>query len=535
MVDASPQEMCWCQSGLPASACHVAHHNEAFTPRHPRDLHYTPPSHISQSRLVELARNLTSGDTGITVTPLEDARFKVALAAPTQLLRHYPVFRHAPPQARYESPPLNLASFWPHLEAPTIDIQACWDTLRSPRQIEAAELRSFHSAIYGAVLRNTPDDTAACLKDLLPYFLQHFPHGTVDCVIFSPLCIRGPRAQTNLAALHMQPLDELMSRYNSDKTDAGGPHYIGFDVEPFYSTLNNISFPMSTGFVVKHSSFCLLFDYGAPIGIPVDSVRERAARDVTVQLFAPSTTTLTPRLASPGARHLLRVWLARRLNSLFAHLSAPDTYAAKTDYYDPEKQWQDMLTVHDIATITNLLLTESQQTIAVLLFFDLVDRYAALRGPGASPLDVLSRRFVDRVAAHMDSGLGPLQTVLASDLTDSWTRVRDELWNGLLDAKERSAESLTVRRADGTVEETLSKDLFARNMLYALRNTTHGYALGSRRFGRYLVRHNGKIPEAVRYLALGLWFGLLSKPQLFSGGRADFGSLVASPLPDNTA
>jgi hypothetical protein len=160
-----------------------------------------------------------------------------------------------------------------------------------------------------------------------------------------------------------------------------------------------------------------------------------------------------------------------------------------------------------------------------LLFFDLMDRYCALYRRSGDPSAILNAAFVESLAAGIGPDLGPLRQTIAEELRAAWAAVRDELWTGVPAPSIGEDGRCVVRRPDGSEELRLTKDELATQLLLAMRNTTHGFQLRDDRFRRYLIRHNHRLPEHVRYLALGFWFAFMSKPSTFWGDRANFQSL----------
>jgi hypothetical protein len=526
----TPSATCACGSGLPPHECHEALLTEQFEAPQDQDLFFTPPPHILRESLAGLAENISAA--GVLKTELrEDGRLSVALAGPLQHLRHYPVTRQPAREVQYREPPLRDVAIWPPIDLVSPErLQRCREALSAPREVGLEWLRRIQNALVGLTIKNSAEEMLKGLEEAVPLLLHSFPAATVDCLLLAPVCHTGPRAPSILASLHMQPVDEILSRLKSKKTAATGPHYIRFDPVPYFSILHNLAFPFVTGFSFGHASFSLQVDYGEPVLLPTRTRDDRDARDIYAGLFsAPyKSPELVPRMSNLATRHLLRAWLTRRLNYLFAHLTAPGTFASASGEYDPEHQWQDMLTVDDIVTLTGMLLTESQPTTTRLLFFDLMDRYAVLHDRQGNPSFVLNAEFVAALADAMDPGLGPLKDVIAADLRGAWADCRDSLWSGLLDESMRTGNELVIRAPDGTEEERLTKDQFATRILETLRNTTHGYDLKRDQFRRLLMRHNCLLPEAVRYLALGFWFGFMSKPSAFWGNRANFGGLRLS-------
>jgi hypothetical protein len=227
-----------------------------------------------------------------------------------------------------------------------------------------------------------------------------------------------------------------------------------------------------------------------------------------------------PIMTVAGLRIVLRNWLTRSLDRFFSQLAHPGTFASPTGIINPTQQASDMTTVGAIVEITNLLITESQPAIVRLLFFDLVDRYCALGGRSVATL--LSADFFSQVAASLDPLLGRFREHAASIVNKGWIELRDALWSGLYDPHARRRSEFVLTRADGSTRGTYDRDSFASAILQVLRNTTHGHGLEDENQRLLLVRHNGFLPAQIRIVALALWFGMISNPQLVWNDRARF-------------
>jgi hypothetical protein len=222
----------------------------------------------------------------------------------------------------------------------------------------------------------------------------------------------------------------------------------------------------------------------------------------------------------------LRLWLARRLNNLFAQLSYLGSFASQGDrVIRPLQQWKDLLTVRDIVWLTEPLITTSSPVVMKLLFFDVLDRYRGLSGRGLK--DLLSASFLlNKAVPAIDPELGEFRAAVQNFIRTGWGRVVDGLWDGIYSKTTRAGDSIVL--GDG---RAYTKEQFASVALSALRNTVHGYQLKqTREFDNVLAHHSGALPDAVRDLAIGLWFALLSKPSLFWGNRARMDLMVPETI-----
>jgi len=301
-----------------------------------------------------------------------------------------------------------------------------------------------------------------------------------------------------------------------------------FDPGPFFAVLKHIGYPAITGLDLFGEEFGFVIDYGAQVNFPSLEDLEQRLRGVSNWPLGggedPSIRKFTTGL---GSRHRLRVWLARRINNLFAQLSYLGSFARQEERsIQPLHQWKDLLTVRDIVWLTEPLITTSNAVVMKMLFFDVLDRYRALSGRGLR--DLLSTPFLlNKAAPAVDPQLGEFREAIQNLIRTGWERVVDGLWDGIYSKTTRAGDRIVL--GDG---RAYTKEGFASVALGALRNTVHGYELKrTREFDDVLAHHSGALPDAVRDLAIGLWFVLLSKPSLFWGNRARMDLMVPESTP----
>jgi len=450
----------------------------------------------------------------------DDGQWEFRLSEPVRFVRHYPLVRPAEAgELAFFPRPLESCNTWIDLQE-TISLERrreAFERLQTNQPIKRPEELERFQQDMAAVLacpsaEDLPDSAYAAGR----FLLDRFPQGCIDLVWKDKACLSHPSLLRMLAQQELLSLDEI-----KDGLFAGrgpfGTWYLTLDPGPFFSVLRHIGYPSVTGFELFGAEFGFVVDYGADVDFPSLEALDRRLRGTQTWLFAereePSMRRITTGL---GSRHKLRVWLSRRLNNLFAQLGYLGAFADPiTNTIRPVQQWEDLLTLRDIASITELLLTTSEPALAKLLFFHLVDRYRGLGNRSVAQL--LSAPFLTKkVASAIDPGLAEFREPVQRLMREGWTRVVEGLWDGIYSKTIRAGNHITL--SDG---KTLDKDAFASKALQALRNTLHGYNLQrTGEFETVLSHHHGALPAAVRELALGLWFGLLSSPALFWGSRA---------------
>jgi len=395
--------------------------------------------------------------------------------------------------------------------------QQAYERLRANQQPTRPEhLHQFQHDVLAVLACPIASDLPASVRDASVFLLEHFPKACIDLVWKDQACIRHPSLLSALARLDLMPIEEIIDTLFAYRRPFGTWH-LSFEPGPFFSVLKQISYPAITGFDLFREEFGLVIDYGAEVNFPSLEDLEQSLRGVLSWVLAGREDPPIRKFTSgSGTRGKLRLWLARRLNNLFAQLSYLGSFADQSDgTIQPVRQWKDLLTVRDMVSLTESLITTSDTAVMKLLFFDVVDRYCGLSGRAVS--DLLSASFLlNRVIPAIDPELAEFREAIQDLIRTGWQRTVEGLWDGVYSKTVRAGDRIVLR--DG---RSHTKEKFASITLKALRNTLHGYQLErSGEFENVLAYHSGALPSAVRDLAIGLWFALLSKPSLFWGNRA---------------
>lgn len=514
-----PGDLCPCGSLAPFESCHGVLEADYYSAPKGESLLYRPPPSWRQQMAREMARRYSS--MGLyDVRVRDDGQWEFRLSEPVRFVRHYPLVRAAEDdKLAFFRKPLENCNTWGELQE-TISLERrrqAFERLQNNEPFRQPEdLDRFQQDMLAVLACPSAQDLADSVHAAGSFLLDRFPQGSIDLVWKDKACLSYASLLRMLAQQELLSLDEI-----KDGLFAGrgpfGTWYLTLDPGPYFSVLRHIGYPSVTGFELFGAEFGFLVDYGADVDFPSLEALDRCLRGTQTWLFAereePSMRKITTGL---GSRHKLRVWLSRCLNNLSAQLGYLGAFADPvTNTVRPVQQWKDLLTLRDIASITQLLLTTSEPALAKLLFFDLVDRYRGLGN--RSVTDLMSATFLTKkVASAIDPGLAEFREPVQRLTREGWSRVVERLWDGIYSKTIRAGNHITL--SDG---KTLDKDAFASKALQALRNTLHGYNLQrTGEFETVLSHHHGALPAAVRDLALGLWFGLLSSPALFWGSRA---------------
>ena len=508
-------DLCPCGSLFSFESCHGLLDAEYYAASKGETLLYRPPAWWSAE-----TANVIAGRHMYDVRVRGDGQWEFRLEAPRRFIRHYPVVRPAGGErlAFFRTPLQNCTTWFELQETVSVERrQQAFERLGVHRELKRPEdLDSFQQDMAAVLACRSAQDLPDSVHAAGVFLLDRFPQGCIDVVWKDEACVN----QASLIGILAQ-CEVLSAEETKDSLFSGrgpfGTWYLTLDPGPFFSVLRQVGYPSVVGFDLFGGEFGFVVDYGADVDFPSLEVLDRRLRTAGAQLFAGSEEACMRKITTGlGSRHRLRVWLSRRLNNVFAQLAYLGTFAnPATRTIRPVQQWKNLLTVRDIVSITELLLTTSDSTVLKLLFFDLVDRYRSLGG--RSVRDLLSGTFlVGKVKPAIDPELNEFREGIQRVIEEGWNRVVDGLWDGVYSKSIRAANQITL--GDG---RTLDKQGFASEALNALRNTLHGYDLDRRgEFERILAHHHGGVPRAVRDLALGLWFGLLSSPTLFWGSRA---------------
>jgi hypothetical protein len=401
--------------------------------------------------------------------------------------------------------------------------QQAYERLRVNQPLRRPEeLDQFQQDMAAVLACPKASDLPASVHAAGVFLLDRFPQGCIDLVWKDEACVRHASLLSGLARQALMPIQQIKDMLFAERGPFG-TWYLTFDPGPFFSVLKQIGYPAITGFDLFGVEFGFVIDYGAEVNFPSLEDLERRLRGVHNWVLTggedPSMRKFTTGL---GSRHKLRLWLARRLNNLFAQLSYLGSFANQRDgIIQPVRQWKDLLTVRDIVCLTESLITTSDIVVMKLLFFDIVDRYCGLSGRGVD--DLLSASFLlKKVVTAIDPELAEFREAIQDLIRTGWPRMVEGLWDGIYSKTTRAGDKVVL--GDGRPH---GKEEFASITLKALRNTVHGYQLErSGEFEKVLARHCGALPDAARDLAIGLWFALLSQPSLFWGNRARMNLMV---------
>lgn len=529
-----PEDACPCGSFAPFQACHGLLEAEYYRPRHPEWLCYRPPSTWTREMVDVIGRRY--GDMGpYEVRVRDDRTWEFQLTEPLRFIRHYPAMRPADTgRLRIFRRVLENCNTWGDMFeviAPERRQQA-YERLRANQQLTRPEhLDEFQQDLLAVLACPIASDLPASVRDAGVFLLERFPQACVDLVWKDQACVRHASLLSGLARQQLMPIHQVKDTLFAERGPFGTWN-LTFDPGPFFAVLKHIGYPAITGLDLFGVEFGFVIDYGAEVNFPSLEDLEQRLRGVSSWLLAgredPSIRKFTTGL---GSRHKLRLWLARRLNNLFAQLSYLGSFANQRDgIIQPVRQWKDLLTVRDIVSLTESLITTSNAVVMKLLFFDVIDRYRGLSGRGLK--DLLSASFLLKKAVPaIDPELAEFREAIQNLIRTGWERVVEGLWDGIYSKTIRAGDRIVL--GDGRAH---TKEEFASMTLSALRNTVHGYQLKQTgEFDNVLAHHCGALPAAVRDLAIGLWFALLSKPSLFWGNRARMDLMAADTASSPTS
>lgn len=514
---------CACRSGLHERACHAPANTYGYAPAQPATLSYAVPAHITDAIAAQLATMLDTW--GPYTVTLASRQLRLMQRAPMRLLTLIPLLRDRPQDGTPDSYLVRAAfqglTHWPPGPYPTpeehdgaeqelIQKSLTWDLDRLFRIREAVG-SLFHDV--------SPDALALRLPEIVSAIKTALPNATLDLVRFDASALGAAPVCRFLSMIEQVHPDVLAQAYAADETTYGAPYYF-FHPAPHYELLANINFPYTHACGIRLGlQAYLILDYGQDITLQPIEAAERRARDIGARLL------MTPRsdaIASkrfpaftPQRRHFLRAWITARLNYIFAHLAGVHAARLRPDgCIDTGLLLKDLLILEDILALTQLIATSSDPALRRLLFFDLMDRYTQLGGTKRTVKDVLNDNYISGLIDNLDPTLEDSRPLVAEYLQDAWSRVCSGLWDGVLDQSARAAGQLDISTPP-SAPQILTRSEFMPKMMYALRNTTHGYHLDWSAFEQYLTRHTGMLPDAVRELAIGLYFALLSSPERF--------------------
>jgi len=463
----------------------------------------------------------------------DDGTWEFRLAQPVRFIRHYPVVRPAEGGSLYLFRRiLENCNTWAEMMEviPPERRQQAYERLRVNKALARPdELDQFQQDLAAVLACPTASGLPESVGDAGAFLLERFPQGCIDLVWKDQACLRYASFVSMLALQALIPIGQIDDMLFAERSPFGIWH-LTFDPGPFFSVLKQIGYPAITGLDLFGAEFGFVIDYGADVNLPPLEVLEERLRGVHSWVLGGSEDLSIRKFTTGlGSRHKLRLWLARRLNNLFAQLGYLGSFASQRDgMVQPVRQWKDLLTVRDIVSLTESLITTSDFVTMKVLFFDIVDRYCGLSGRGVNEL--LSASFLlNKLVPSIDPELAEFRAGIQDLVRSGWHRMVDGLWDGIYSKTTRTGDKIVL--ADG---KSYGKDAFASVTLKALRNTVHGYQLErSREFDKVLAYHSGILPAAVRDIAMGLWFALLSRPSLFWGSRARLDLMVVdtAPLP----
>jgi hypothetical protein len=391
-------------------------------------------------------------------------------------------------------------------------------TSPKPRTVE--EIHTFKDRVAHLLVVRTAEEVLEVSRSVVDVLRAHLPYVGIDLLAIDQRLLSDCVMIRLLARLQILTVDEITAQHAFPGPE--GAINLVLDPERHFQLLSSLGYPDAHGFSNPYLSCRAYIDYGEDVFIQPADWAERRARDIGASIMSHTSgsTKIRGLNSDFASRRFLRVWLTRMLNRLFAQLLHLGTFRERDQQFiDPIRQWQDLLTVQDILDLTGTLFTTSDPVVMKLLFFDLMDRYVALGG--GSVEDLLQRRFIEKACAGMGDELADLRDPIRRFVQRAWDDTEEGLWEGIYDERTRQDGKIVIKDGKGGSEE-LDRAGFARRMLGVLRNTTHGYDLKREEFERFLVHHNGVMPDRVRELALGFWFSLLSDPSLFWKARARF-------------
>lgn len=508
------RNQCPCGSLLDFSTCHAAIESEEFVPQAPEWFEFTSPVAWTDDAAEVVARRYT--DLGAyQVNVVGRSRWAFQLASPITFLRHYPILRSTQDgDTQFFAKPLENCSTWADLREVIPEErrdQARHDLETTTAFRQPSDIDDFQQNLAAIIAAPTRSQFEPAMRFAAEQLTRNFPTSSIDLVWKDKACLWNASLIQMLAKQQFMSVDAIHDGLFAQRGPFG-VWALTLDPGPFFAVLRQLSYPSITGFDLFGEEFGIIVDYGANLDFPPLSELEARIRGVQGWMYSghrdSKITTMTTGI---GTRYKLRAWLTRRLNNLFAQVGYLGTFA-KDGQIDPLSQWKALLTLREIAALTELIITTSNEVAVKLLFFDVMDRYSGLSGKGIT--DLLSERFVTKkLAASIDEGLGEVQKPIQQLIHDAWTELVDELWDGLYSKSARQAGEIAL--GDG---RTYTPKTFAPRIMKALRNSLHAYGLReSAEFEEILGFHHGTVPSTVRAIAVGFWFALMCDPRVFFG------------------
>jgi hypothetical protein len=525
---------CPCRSEFSLGVCHAPANTYAFEPSARSLLKYAIPAHIGDAQAADVARSLQeAGPYSVTTA---GRLWHFGHGGPLRPFTILPLLRDrakdGTPDSYLVRPAFEGIQNWPPGPYPSeAEHSAAEQALvKGMLTWDVDRLFEIRDAVGSLIHHATADALEERLPRMVTAIKTALPSATLDVVRSNLRALGAAAIVRNLSLFQEIHPQTIAGAYSSDSSSYGAPYYF-FHPAPHYELLANINFPQTHAFGVRLGlEAYLIVDYGQDVTLDPLEASERRARDIGGRLLmTPRGDSFTTRgfpEFTPARRHFLRAWVTSRLNYLYSHLTALCAApVGENDCIDPTPLFKDLLTLEDIVALTQLIATSSDPALRRLLFFDLVDRYVQLGGASRRADAILNDDKIAAIIAALDPGLQSARPAVADYLQESWARVGDGLWAGILDPAARAAGALNVH-APGQPERVLPRAALLPELLVALRNATHGYHLRSRTFEQFLTRHSGMLPDDVRELAIGLWFGLLSSPVLFWPDASRFNHMV---------
>lgn len=509
---------CPCDSERPRAACHEPILTEFYRASRSEPIRYDLPGHVNpnQSRFVA---DRVSLETSYAVESTEGQWQLQPRNSSVSSFVLLPLVRPTvSPNVRATADAFAGVGGWPDDAVSDEQRHEAEQTfIRTAVRWTPDDLHKVREAFVTLLKYPSPAALQAGLEEIIRTIHTAFPNATVDVLRMHRRTLSDPILIRILAMMPHMEVQRMVEILQEPITDPYARS--AFNPEAYFELLTNVSFPRVFGFGMRlGAEVYVIVDYGEDVTVEPVELNERRARDIGATLFTAANLTTRVR-AFPSMRHadrhFLRAWITRRLNYLFSHLTNLGASVTERGTIDPMPLWKDLLTVKDIVALTQLLVTSADPTIIRLLFFDLLDRYCELGGSPKRHIEtILSDSYITGVADTIGEDLLDLRPVLRDYLLESWRRYQDGIWSGVLDREARDSRTVNLAGPKATPEIVGGAD-FVSQISGVLRNTTHGYHLRRDAFEKFLVRHNGLLPDSVRELAIAFWMCLLACPHRF--------------------
>ena len=224
-------------------------------------------------------------------------------------------------------------------------------------------------------------------------------------------------------------------------------------------------------------------------------------------------------------------WAVERVNALYLSLINPNLFLKDDGTIDFIKQRQFYLTIDRIVSETITVNTEQDTYVRKHLFFDILDKYAAL---STKKVDLKKRqrtylRLLKK--SHFKGRLEPLmarmpsrfQTYIVARAEEIYDRTVQQAVEGVWskDRLDLDRKLIQLKRFDKDSGKYVDRDPrntfedFTAELVHGIRNSLHGYRMMSHTYERLLAIHSCEVSNVLPDLATVYLFAFLSDPDEF--------------------